>query len=552
VRRRPLAPLLLLALAAASPVLPASAQAGGEAAAFARAAAGARLANEGFVRSRRLMYAWLEHADPATGLLPRTLTGATRDLWNAKDCAADLYPFLVLTASFTDPALYRGRMVDLLLTETALTSRVDRLPDDYSFSKHDFARDTVELSSVLFGASEYVKDGLMPITEWLGETPWSRRMLGLIDDAWRHAPVATPHGPIVSDDPEVGGDQRQVLARAYWLTGEPRYLEYAERLGDYWLLGDHHPTRDRDTLRLRDHGDEVISGLTELYATERRVNPARADAYRAPLHAMLDRILEVGRNRDGLFYNSIAPRAGRPVDDRIADNFGYVLNAYYTVYLLDGTREYRDAVRKALSALDGGYRGFDFEDLGADGDADAVEGALDLYNREPVPSAAAWIDYQTRWMWSKQDSAHRANARQYRGSGIVEGWYGDGNFSRTSLMYALWKTQGTSVRPWRPDVLYGADREGDALRLVLRADSAWSGALVFDVPRHRVNLHLPMDWPRINQFPEWFTVEADRRYEVRDLSTGTRSVHSGAELARGLPVELRPGRERRLVVRPLP
>ena len=65
-------------------------------------------------------------------------------------------------------------------------------------------------------------------------------------------------------------------------------------------------------------------------------------------------------------------------------------------------------------------------------------------------------------------------------------------------------------------------------------------------------MHMPMDWPRINQFPEWFTVEAGRRYEVRDVSTGTRSVHTGAELARGLPLELGRDRERRLAVRPLP
>ena len=64
-------------------------------------------------------------------------------------------------------------------------------------------------------------------------------------------------------------------------------------------------------------------------------------------------------------------------------------------------------MRKALGALDGKYRGFNWENLGQDGDADAIEGAMYLYNREPVPSAAAWMDYQIRWMWSKQDSAHR-------------------------------------------------------------------------------------------------------------------------------------------------
>jgi hypothetical protein len=151
-----------------------------------------------------------------------------------------------------------------------------------------------------------------------------------------------------------------------------------------------------------------------------------------------------------------------------------VLNGYYTIYQLDGTTEYRDAVRKALGALDGKYRGFDWENLGADGDADAIEGTMYLYNREPVPSAAAWMDYQIKWMWSKQDSAHRPRLEQFRGRGIVEGWYGDGNFNRTSLMYALWKTQGTSVRPWRSDVRFGAVRQADGVALAIEADSAWS------------------------------------------------------------------------------
>src|SRR5215218_8818116 len=89
--------------------------------AFAQAAANAKLANEAFVRSDRLMMDWLTLADPRSGLLPRNTT-ADKDIWNAKDCAADLYPFLVLTAWFTRPELYAGRMQEL--TETALTARI--------------------------------------------------------------------------------------------------------------------------------------------------------------------------------------------------------------------------------------------------------------------------------------------------------------------------------------------------------------------------------------------------------------------------------------------
>ena len=94
---------------------------------FVEAAANGRLANEAFVRSDRLMMDWLTLADPRTGLLPRMAMGQDRDIWNAKDCAADLYPFLVLTAWFTRPELYAGRMHEILLTETALTARIGRL-----------------------------------------------------------------------------------------------------------------------------------------------------------------------------------------------------------------------------------------------------------------------------------------------------------------------------------------------------------------------------------------------------------------------------------------
>jgi hypothetical protein len=517
--------------------------------AFAEAAANGRLANEAFVRSDRLMMDWLTLADPRSGLLPRNTTG-DRDIWNAKDCAADLYPFLVLTAWYTRPELYAGRMQEMLLTETALTSRLGRLPDTYSFSKQGFAEPRIDTAAIMFGGSEYVKDGLMPITELLGTTPWRARMLGIVDDLWRYAPVETRYGRIVSLDPEVNGDMLLVLSRLYWMTREARYLDYAIRLGDYYLLDAHHPTRDFATLRLRDHGNEIVSGLTELYATLVKVQPEKAAAYRAPIHEMLDRILAVGRNEDGLFYNVIDPRAGKPVNAGIADNFGYVLNGFYTMYQLDGTAAYRDAVRKALGTLDAKYRGFDWENLGQDGDADAIEGALYLYNREPVPSAAAWMDYQIRWMWSKQDSAHRPNLERWRGRGIVEGWYADGNFNRTSLMYALWKTQGTSVRPWRADVRFGAVRRGDRLLVSIETDSAWTGELRFDVPRHRTILGLPADWPRINSYPEWFTVDDRARYRVVDLVSGRRRSLTGQELARGLAVAAPSRREIRLEISP--
>ena len=44
---------------------------------FAQAAANAKLANEAFVRSDRLMMDWLTLADPRSGLLPRIMNASS-------------------------------------------------------------------------------------------------------------------------------------------------------------------------------------------------------------------------------------------------------------------------------------------------------------------------------------------------------------------------------------------------------------------------------------------------------------------------------------------
>jgi hypothetical protein len=85
--------------------------------------------------------------------------------------------------------------------------------------------------------------------------------------------------------------------------------------------------------------------------------------------------------------------------------------------------------------------------------------------------------------------------------------------------------------------------------LSIEADSAWTGELRLDVPRHRTILGLPGDWPRINSYPEWFTVEPTRRYLVLYADDKSSAAYSGAELARGLPVRLRAGTRLRLRLR---
>ena len=477
-------------------------------------------------------------ADPETGLIPRNRKDR---YWNAKDSAADNYPFMVLTASFTDLPMFNGRMKEMLAGETKLTSRIGNLPDTYDFAGKGFQSDKPNIGEILFGSSEYIKDGLLPLTEWLGTSPWSVRMIGILDDMWKHAPVETPYGRIVSTDAEVNGEMLQVLSRIHWMTGDRKYLEWAVRLGDYYLLDKHHPTRDSDHLKLRDHGCEIVSGLCELYASVNFAMPEKKKAYEKPLHEMLDRILEVGRNEHGLFFNAIDPVAGIRKGGGIADTWGYTYNGFYTVYLIDHTEAYREATVKALSNMNANYRNYQWEGSSSDGYADSIESALNLYNRERVGSAAEWMDSEIKVMWAKQQA-----------DGVIEGWHGDGNFARTSIMYCLWKTRGTRIHPWREDVVFGAVEDGKGLLLCLTAGKDWSGRLVFDQPRHKTIMKLPLDWPRINQFPEWFTVGEDRQYSVNDLSGGEATTYTGGQLQQGIVLSVGAGTGKRIKIVPKP
>ena len=236
-----------------------------------------------------------------------------------------------------------------------------------------------------------------------------------------------------------------------------------------------------------------------------------------------------------MLYNTVNPLTGDHAE-RLCDTWGYNYNGFYTVYLIDSTVTYRDAVIKVLSNLNAYYRDYDWEHGSADGDADATESAINLYNREPIPSVAEWIDNQIQVMWSKQ-----------REDGIIEGWHGDGNFARTSIMYALWKTKGVTIEPWKPDIYYGAEMKGNTLYISIRADSTQQCRIIFDRQRFKHNLHLPIDYPRINQFPEWFTLKAEKNYSIKS-NLKLKSAYSGEELGAGLAVDLQAGNTVKLII----
>ncbi len=508
---------------------------------FSEAEINAKVANEGFDRCMKFTRAWLDVADPDSKLIPRNLK-ESRHFWNAYDAAADNYAFMVLTAAILDANLLNTVMKEMLDNETRLSSRVGRLPDSYSFIKKSFLKDSVDMDQIIFGSAEYMKDGLIPLTEWMGNSPWSTRLLGILDDLQKEIEVVKDiKGKYYGNSPvvEVNGDLLQVLSRMYWFTGNKTYLDWAIKIGDHYLLEGNLPTRKLGYLRMRDHGCEIFGGLSELYVTLHFVNPAKKQKYQKPLYEMLDRILDIGRNRDGFFFNAVNPKTGVVIDSAVADTWGYTLNSYYSIYLIDKKEAYRQAVLKPLQNLSK-YKNYIWEGTSSDGYADAIESALNLYNREPDSVIKNWIESEIKVMWAKQQP-----------TGIIEGWHGDGNFTRTTLMYCLWKTQGTVVHPWRSNLYLGAERNGKSLRVSLSSDSSWNGNLIFDKPRHAQIMKMPIDYPRINQFPEWFTVSRGKKYRVKNISNSSEKIYTGEELQKGLSLILQANKKITLEIIPL-
>jgi hypothetical protein len=494
-------------------------------------------ANEGYVRSLKFTEAWLTKTDSVSGLIPTNLTKKS-DLWEPENSAADNYPFMVLTAYLLDKDLYEVELLNMLKTEKKITSRVQSLPDTYSFSKQDFLRDEVEMGKIIFGTSEYIKDGLIPLNEYIGKSPWQDRMMEMLDDLSEHLVYLGQmdefeyyHAPAE----EVNGEMLQTLSRVYWMTGDQKYLDWAINIGDYYLLGERDLSQI-EYLRIRDHGCEIIGGLSELYVTLHFVNPEKKEQYKEPFYKLLDRVLEIGRNEDGIFYNAINPKTGEVADSGIVDNWGYVFDAYYSVWLVDKKEEYRDAVLRGFSKLYENYCNYAWEGTSSDGYADALESGINLFNREPVPELKRWIDSEMQIMFAMQQD-----------DGIIEGWHGDGNFARTAIMFSLWKTQGAHIYPWRNDIIIGAERKDDKTYFVITSENDWNGKLVFDAQRHKTILNLPIDYPRINQFPEWFTAKTGANYSVVSSQKEISGEYTGKELLEGIQVKLK-GDEQLIIV----
>ena len=108
-------------------------------------------------------------------------------------------------------------------------------------------------------------------------------------------------------------------------------------------------------------------------------------------------------------------------------------------------------------------------------------------------------------------------------------------------------SQGVRAAPFAKGVDLGAHKNGNELFVTLKAEQPWSGRLVFDGPRTR-HAAGTLDWARLNEMPQWFVVQPERRYWV-SLDESAPRVMSGAELTTGLALDAAPQKVIRIRVR---
>jgi hypothetical protein len=518
------------------------------------ARANAALSGEAFARAARVTSLWLDRRDPETSLLPRS-DQPDDQVWVYADTGADLFGHLALGTEFLHPRRLR-EVREVLRAERGLASG---LPD--SVEVDDLRPLGLDREARIFGAAEYAKDGLLPLLERLGPVPWRSRMRELVDAVLAEADTPTPFGSIPADSAEINGDLLQVLARLSWAVDDPAYTRMARRITAAYLqvlpttryLPPHrwdfeaNEPIERRRFRLSDHGNEILSGLLEWHLAETLRGSSLAAEQRPAIRRLLDTVLQRGRNDDGLWFRVLEIPSGRSDQDGLTDNWGYLYQAYLTAAIVeqrapDGEPEraarYRAEARRALEAIPR-YGYYDWQRGEMDGYADAVESALYLLRAIDVPEARAWVDRQVPVLYGFQGA-----------EGRVSDGYLDGNYIRTTLLYAFSLTGGASLTPWSESVLLGAAPDGTCELLTLSSATRWQGRLRFDLPRHRLHLELPVNYPRLNEWPEWFVVDPTSEYTVRDGPSATPLAFSGSALAAGVELELIPGTPRELRICP--
>lgn len=509
---------------------------------------------EALRRAHAVHTAWLERKVPGTALYSQK-DGAPE--WNYRNTAADFFAFHLLAGLRLNPGSLDSLMATLKSEEALRTSSGLCQP----VRARDARQVEADHDELLFGSSEYLKDGLLSVLEWHGPDIVLDRMLSITDAIIAESRHNSRFGPIVGKGAEVNGNMMVVCTRLSYVTGRSDYAEYAARIADavvHQMLPANSglPPRFFDfeknevidpLVHLKDHGNEVMFGLSEAYAMAVHRSVAeggtgiwsdRVMSWAGPIARMYDLVLQHGARDDGLLANRMHASPPSVAKDTLNDNWGYVLNGA-TLFVQAGRRS-QSLPADLLERLDGRIDQIARSTFAkvprqpfsgsSDSDCDAVESALYMaaYRPHLRQTALGWADEQMQFLMELQLP-----------SGLIDGIYLDGNYIRTMLLYADARSGGWQLVPWSANVSVGfaIDAKGIAC-LTVTADQPYRGRLVPDGERHRLHTRLPWDWPRLNSWPRWWIPGSPL---VIVKAEGLTSQIALDGLAQGIDLELERG-----------
>lgn len=478
----------------------------------------------------RLLKGWYRFKrDPDTGLYSRD-----KGTWDYQDEAADHYGSLVLIAYFVDtPAIAPGGILHQTLRNSIrLCSTPSGIPAPYDIRKKvKLDPGPGKEEELVFGAAEWCKDGLNRTVETLGtDNDWYAHLLSLSTAIMKWSDRQRS-GKGLPANVEIRGNMLQVLPRLYTMSGDEQLLRWAEDIGDEYLLAD--PLQKIGRTSLRDHGCELIGGLGELFALECQLKRPKARAYQPAMRKLLDRILEVGRDkRSGLWREWVDVVTGT-AEGGPPDTWGYALFAYENYDRGTGEKGYTAAIEKPMRWLIENRPGWtNWDDW-----SDSYESMMALWKRYPdVQRVFAWL----HWMTER----HRSGWMEPYGP--YSGGHFDGSTGRTLVIHMNLASQGVRTVPYMEGLRLGGVQEDGGLYLSAESDVSWRGRLCFDWPRSEHKFG-KVDWARINETPEWYTVRPQLRYRVT-VDGGAPATLTGKQLIEGFALDLKPGSSRRIRV----
>lgn len=487
--------------------------------------------------AQRLLAGWLEQKqDPATHLFSRGR------VWDYHNEAADHYSSLVVIANYVQPELNQPGGA---LYQTMIRCRDLCLTDNGLPALYDLKTMTRGKTASLDRLSEWLRDGLVRVAEFTGkDNIWYEEFLRLTDamlaEAERRGGVAKTF-----TKPEFVGHMLQSLARLYAMSGQRRYLLAAQQLADAQLAD---PKSALDKVTLVDHGGELAPGLGEFLALEGQLNRPKTQQHAAAMRVLLDGVLEkYAHPETGLLCYRKTDDEGNVTWSRPPNAWAYIHFTFENYDRATGENRYRRAVEKPLIWLTENFdRSEEVKPLwpinrASDDYSDTYESIQTLMIRYPsVDGMVPLLDWLTL-----QHIHRRQGDKKY---GPYTGGHFDGSTGRTLCLHMMLNSQGVRTAPFVEGLCLGGVIHNDVLYLSLenKSPSVWSGRLRFDWPRneHRA---ARIDWSRINEMPQWFTVRHEKAYTVR-VDDQPAGEFLGATLIDGLPVELKSGAVRRMSV----